>query len=158
MDGIVFRVYLRLSAVALFFFAGSAGAAAPVVPPDIPTPYIPSTTIAVDEMLRLADVGPGDLVADLGSGDGRVVIAAARDYGARGLGIEIDSNLVAESQSNAVKAGVAERVAFRQGDVLKADFRDATVVTLYLLPALVERVKPRLLAEMKPGTRIVAHD
>ena len=110
----------RIAVVAVALsIAGGAVAATPVPPPDIPTPYIPSTTIAVDEMLRLADVGPGDLVADLGSGDGRVVIAAARDYGARGLGIEIDSNLVAESQSNAVKAGVTERVAFRQGDVLK---------------------------------------
>jgi SAM-dependent methyltransferase len=137
---------------------GAAGAAASSALPDIPTPYLPSTTIAVDEMLRLADVGAGDLVVDLGSGDGRVVIAAARDYGARGLGVELDPDLVAESRTNAVKAGVADRVAFRQGDVLQADFRDATVVTLYLLPSLVEKVKPRLLTEMKPGTRIVAHD
>ena len=125
--------------------------------PDIPTPYLPSTTVAVDEMLRLADVGPADLVADLGSGDGRVVIAAARDYGARGLGIELDPKLVAESRMNAQQAGVADRVTFRQGDVLVADYRDATVVTLYLLPNLVEKLKPRLL-ELKPGTRIVAHD
>ena len=136
---------------------GIAGAAAPAPLLDIPTPYLPSTTVAVDEMLRIAGVGPGDLVVDLGSGDGRVVIAAARDYGARGLGIELDANLVAESRDNAVKAGVSDRVAFREGDILKSDFRDATVVTLYLLPVLVERVKPRLLA-MKPGTRIVAHD
>jgi SAM-dependent methyltransferase len=151
------RVYLRLSAVALFFFCGTAGAAAPGALPDIPTPYLPSTSVAVDEMLRLASVGPGDLVVDLGSGDGRMVIAAARDYGARGLGIELDPKLVAESQANARQAGVEGRVTFRQGDVLAADYRDATVVTLYLLPNLVERLKPRLL-EMKPGTRIVAHD
>ncbi len=143
-------------AVALLL-AGGAGAAAPGALPDIPTPYLPSTPVAVDEMLRLADVTPDDLVVDLGSGDGRVVISAARDYGARGLGIELDPKLVAESRENARKAGVAGRVAFRQGDVLVSDYRDATVVTLYLLPNLVEMLKPRLL-ELKPGTRIVAHD
>ncbi len=146
-----------LSAVALYFFCGTAGAAAPGALPDIPTPYLPSTSVAVDEMLRLANTGPGDLVVDLGSGDGRLVISAARDYGARGLGIEIDPKLVTESRENAQKAGVAERVTFRQGDVLVSDYRDATVVTLYLLPNLVEKLKPRLL-ELTPGTRIVAHD
>ncbi len=152
------RVYLRSSAVALFF-AGSAlaGAAGISALPDIPTPYLPSTTVAVDEMLRFADVGPADLVADLGSGDGRVVIAAARDYGARGLGIELDHQLVVNSRMNAEQAGVADRVTFRHGDVLVADYRDATVVTLYLLPNLVEKLKPRLL-DLRPGTRIVAHD
>jgi hypothetical protein len=125
---------------------------------DIPTPYIPSTNLAVDEMLRIADVKPDDFVVDLGSGDGRIVIAAARDYGARGLGIEIDPALVAESTDNAKAAGVADRVTFRQGDALKADIAGATVVTLYLLPSLVEQLKPRLLAHLRPGTRIVAHD
>ena len=124
---------------------------------DVPTPYLPSTDVAVDEMLRLADVRPGDLVVDLGSGDGRVVITAARDYGSRGLGIELDPKLVETSQQNARAAGVAERVSFRQGDVLAADYGDATVVTIYLLPNLVEKLKPRLL-DLKPGTRIVAHD
>jgi SAM-dependent methyltransferase len=125
---------------------------------DIPTPYVPSTSVAVDEMLRVADVRPDDLVVDLGSGDGRIVIAAARDYGARGLGIEIDPDLVKKSTENARLAGVADRVAFREGDVLKADFAAATVVTLYLLPQLVEKLKPRLLAQLAPGSRIVAHD
>jgi SAM-dependent methyltransferase len=138
--------------------AGNAIAATPGVFPDVPTPYLPSTQVAVDEMLRLAGTGPDDLVVDLGSGDGRVVIAAARDYGARGLGIELDPKLVAESEANARQAGVAERVAFRQGDVLVADYRAATVVTVYLLPNLVDKLKPRLLAGLKPGTRIVAHD
>src|SRR5262249_17878237 len=124
----------------------------------IPTPYVPSTTIAVDEMLRVAAVRPDDLVVDLGSGDGRIIIAAARDYGARGLGIEIDPDLVKQSTENARRAGVADRVVFREGDVLKADFGAATVVTMYLLPQLVEQVRPRLLAQLKPGVRIVAHD
>jgi protein-L-isoaspartate O-methyltransferase len=151
------RVYLRLSAVALLA-AGGALAAAPAAPLDIPTPYLPSTTVAVDEMLRLGGVGPDDVVVDLGSGDGRIVIAAARDYGARGLGIELDPQLVAESQANARQAGVADRVSFRQGDALAVDIREATIVTLYLLPGLVEKLKPRLLAQLRPGTRIVAHD
>lgn len=95
----------RIAVVAVaLFFAGSAVAATPGALPDIPTPYLPSTQVAVDEMLRLAGTGPDDLVVDLGSGDGRVVIAAARDYGARGLGIEIDPKLVAESQANARQA------------------------------------------------------
>jgi SAM-dependent methyltransferase len=140
------------------FLAARAFAATPGVSLDVPTPYLPSTQVAVDEMLRLAGTGPDDLVVDLGSGDGRVVIAAARDYGARGLGIELDPKLVAESEANARQAGVADRVAFRQGDVLRADYRAATVVTLYLLPNLVDKLKPRLLSELKPGTRIVAHD
>ncbi|MGH8661729.1 MAG: SAM-dependent methyltransferase [Burkholderiales bacterium] len=145
------------SAIALFV-AGNALAATPGAFPDVPTPYLPSTRVAVDEMLRLAGTGPGDLVVDLGSGDGRIVIAAARDYGARGLGIELDPRLVAESEANARQAGVSERVAFRRGDVLVADYREATVVTLYLLPGLVDQLKPRLLSELRPGTRIVAHD
>ncbi len=146
-----------LASAMLASWVFSAGAAEQVASPDVPTPYLPSTSVAVDEMLRLADVGPGDLVADLGSGDGRLVIAAARDYGARGLGIELDPKLVAESRDNARKEGVEGRVAFRQGDVLTADYRDATVVTIYLLPNLVEKLKPRLL-DLKPGTRVVAHD
>jgi protein-L-isoaspartate O-methyltransferase len=146
------------SVVAAVSLTGSVWAAAPEPLLDIPTPYLPSTTVAVDEMLRLGGVGPRDLVVDLGSGDGRIPISAARDYGARGLGIELDPKLVAESQANAKQAGVADRVEFRQGDALAADIREATVVTLYLLPVLVEKLKPRLLAQLKPGTRIVAHD
>ena len=140
------------SAVLALWIAGAGAAEL-----DIPTPYVPSTSTAVDEMLRLADVRPEDLVADLGSGDGRVVIAAARDYGARGLGIELDAGLVEQGRANARQAGVEDRVAFRQGDVLTADYRGATVVTIYLLPNLVEKLKPRLL-DLRPGTRIVAHD
>lgn len=125
---------------------------------DVPTPYVPSTQGNVDEMLRLADVKPGDIVYDLGSGDGRVVVSAARDWGARGVGIELDSKLVEQSRALARSAGVAERATFRQGDVLKAPLADASVVTMYLLTPLVERLKPVLLAALKPGTRIVAHE
>lgn len=125
---------------------------------DVPTPYVPSTQGNVDEMLRLADVQPNDVVYDLGSGDGRVVISAARDWGARGVGIELDPKLVEQSRALAEREGVADRASFRQGDVLKAPIDEASVVTMYLLTPLVERLKPRLLAELKPGTRIVAHE
>jgi SAM-dependent methyltransferase len=125
---------------------------------DIPTPYVPSTELNVDEMLRLANVQPKDVVYDLGSGDGRIVIAAARDWGARGVGIEIDPKLVAESRERAAREGVADRVSFRQDDVLKAQMGDATVVTMYLLTSLVNRLEPKLFSELKPGTRIIAHD
>ncbi|MES2562041.1 MAG: methyltransferase domain-containing protein [Pseudomonadota bacterium] len=125
---------------------------------DVPTPYIPSTEQNVDEMLRLAAVLPGDVVYDLGSGDGRVVIAAARDWGARGVGIELDGKLVVHSREQAKRAGVSDRVSFREGDVFLANVSDASVVTLYLLTSLVHRLQPKLLAELKPGTRIVAHD
>jgi SAM-dependent methyltransferase len=125
---------------------------------DVPTPYIPSTRGNTDEMLRLAGVTPNDVVYDLGSGDGRVVIAAARDYGARGVGIELDAKLVELSNANAREAGVAERTAFRAQDVFAANIGEATVVTMYLLSGLVARLEPKLMKELRPGTRIVAHD
>ena len=125
---------------------------------DVPTPYIPSTRGNVDEMLRLAAVTPDDVVYDLGSGDGRVVIAAACDYRARGVGIELDPKLVDESNENARRALVASRATFRAQDVFKAEIGDATVVTMYLLSGLVAKLEPKLLAELKPGTRIIAHD
>jgi SAM-dependent methyltransferase len=125
---------------------------------DVPTPYIPSTRGNADEMLRLAGVTPNDVVYDLGSGDGRIVIAAARDYGARGVGIDIDPALVRESTENARRAGVAERTVFRASDIFAVNLSEATVVTMYLLSGLVAKLEPKLLAELKPGTRIVAHD
>lgn len=127
-------------------------------PLDVPTPYVPSTRLNVDEMLRLADVRPDDVVYDLGSGDGRVVIAAARDYGARGVGIELDAKLVAASADNAQRAGVGERTTFRQADVLTAPVKEASVVTVYLLPPLVRGLQDRLYAALEPGARIVAHE
>jgi SAM-dependent methyltransferase len=120
-------------------------------------PFITTPGDVVERMLELAGTGAADLVADLGSGDGRIVIAAARKYGARGLGIELDETLAATSRKNAAAAGVAERVSIVQGDVLTADFSQATVVTVYLLPNLIGRLEPRFLKELKPGTRIVSH-
>jgi SAM-dependent methyltransferase len=119
--------------------------------------YEPTPQRVVDRMLKLARVGPGDVVYDLGSGDGRIPITAARDYGARGVGIDIDPERIAESEANARDAGVADRVTFRNEDLLRADFREATVVTLFLSRELNRKVKPRLLAELKPGTRVVSY-
>ena len=120
-------------------------------------PFITTPDEVVARMLKLAGTSAGDLVADLGSGDGRIVIAAARQFGARGLGIELDAALVASSRENARQAGVADRVSIVQGDVLRADFSQATVITVYLLPDLMRQLQPRFVAELKPGTRIVSH-
>jgi len=120
-------------------------------------PFVPTPERVVEKMLEVARVGPKDVVYDLGSGDGRIVIAAARTHGARGVGIDIDPERIQEARDNARKAGVSERVEFRQEDLFKADFRDATVVTMYLLSAVNLRLRPKLLAELKPGTRIVSH-
>lgn len=120
-------------------------------------PFITTPGDVVERMLQMAGTGPGDLVADLGSGDGRIVIAAARRFGARGLGIELDGELVRVSEENARRAQVAGRVRFVQGDVLTAPFAEATVVTVYLLPELIGRLQPRFVNELRPGTRIVSH-
>lgn len=146
----------RAVAVVCVLALAAAGVCAQTL--DIPTPYVPSTRLNVDEMLRLADVQPEDLVYDLGSGDGRIVIAAARDYGARGVGIELDAALVAKSIESAQRAGVGGRATFRQADVLTVPLKDASVVTLYLLPPLVRALQDRLYAELQAGARIVAHE
>ncbi len=146
---------LRLTCqLLLYLLVLNAGAATL----DVPTPYIPSTRGNVDEILRLAGVTPNDVVYDLGSGDGRIVIAAARDYGARGVGIDFDPALVRVSTDNARRAGVAERTTFQASDIFAVNLAEATVVTMYLLSGLVAKLEPKLLAELKPGTRIVAHD
>lgn len=134
---------------------GADASARPERKPDIY--YEPSPPQVVTAMLRLANVGPGDVVYDLGSGDGRIPIAAARDFGARGVGVEIDPRLTSVATANAQAAGVADRTSFRTEDIFKADFRDATVVTLFLFPDVNRRLKPKLLAELRPGTRIVSH-
>jgi hypothetical protein len=120
-------------------------------------PFVPSPQVVVDEMLRVAAVGPQDFVVDLGSGDGRILITAAKKFGARGMGVELDSNLVIQSEEAARQAGVTDRVKFLQQDLFKTDLSAASVVTMYLLPGVNLRLRPKLL-ELKPGTRIVAHD
>jgi len=125
--------------------------------PGAEVPYVWTSHEVVAEMLRLAVVGPGDVVYDLGSGDGRVVIAAARDFGARGVGVEIDPKLVALSVEAALREGVGDRVTFREGDLFKTDLSDATVVTLYLSTSINLRLRPKLVRELQPGARVVSH-
>ena len=121
-------------------------------------PYIQTPGNVVDAMLNLAEVRPQDYVIDLGSGDGRIVIAAAKRFQARGLGIELDRWLVAESRANAVREGVSGKVQFLHQDIFLADFRAATVLTMYLLPEVNLELRPRILFELRPGTRVVSHD
>ncbi|HEX2334658.1 MAG TPA: class I SAM-dependent methyltransferase [Burkholderiales bacterium] len=120
-------------------------------------PFVPTPEKVVDRMLEMAKVGPNDVVYDLGSGDGRIVIAAAKKHGARGVGIDIDPDRIKEARANARKAGVSDRVDFREGDLFKTDLSEATVVTLYLLSSVNLQLRPKLLSELKPGTRIVSH-
>ncbi len=120
-------------------------------------PFITTPDEVVERMLALAGTGADDFVMDLGSGDGRIVIAAAKKFGARGLGVDIDPRLVAFSRENARRAGVAERVVFEERDVLRTNLGRATVVTIYLLPFLIDQLQPKLLAELRPGARIVTH-
>jgi SAM-dependent methyltransferase len=124
---------------------------------EIHAPYLGTPSPVVDAMLKLAGTKKGDVVYDLGCGDGRIVIAAAKRYRCRGIGIDINPERVREAQANAQREGVAELVSFRTDDVNSADFRDATVVMLYLLPDINLRLRPKLQCELKPGARIVSH-
>jgi hypothetical protein len=121
-------------------------------------PYVPSPQSVVSDMLRYADVGPADFLIDLGSGDGRIVLTAAKVFGARGFGVEIKEDLVRRSNEAAQKEGLAERVKFMKQDLFKTDMSQATVITMYLLPDTVNLLKDKFLNELKPGTRIVSHD
>jgi hypothetical protein len=127
-----------------------------VVQKDVP--YVPTPHEVVARMLKMANVSRDDLLYDLGSGDGRIVVAAARDYGARGIGIDIDPERIAEANDNARRAGVTERVRFIQGDLFDTDLRPATVLTLYLLRSVNLRLRPKILDELRPGTPVVSHD
>ena len=119
--------------------------------------YVPTPQPVVDAMLDMAKVTANDVVYDLGSGDGRIVITAAKKYGARGVGIEMDPALIRKSNENATAAGVAGRVRFVTQDLFKADIHEATVVTLYLLQSINERLRPKLVRELRPGARVVSH-
>ncbi|MGH8703819.1 MAG: class I SAM-dependent methyltransferase [Burkholderiales bacterium] len=144
------RRQLLLAALAL------AGCSTPGVKLD--APYVSTPYEVVAEMLQLAAVGPGDLVYDLGCGDGRIVIAAAKEFGARGVGVDIDPRRIAEANAAARRAGVAQHVRFVVQDLFQTDLSDATVVALYLFPEINEKLKPKFLAELKPGARIVSHE
>ena len=123
--------------------------------PDVP--YVPTTEAAVQAMLKLAGVKKSDIVYDLGCGDGRIVIAAAKGFGARGVGIDINPVRIGEAKENAKKAGVEKLVRFEENDLFLADIHEATVVTLFLLPQINLKLRPKLLQDLKPGTRIVSN-
>src|SRR5215470_439794 len=154
---------LRACVLALTFVAAAATvpvltyqSTSPLHEPDVM--FLPTPHEAVTAMLKLANVGPGDVVYDLGSGDGRILIAAVKDFGAaRGVGIDIDPAMVREGTDNAERAKVIDRVRFLNQDLFDTDLHEATVVTLYLLPWLNRKLIPKLKAELKPGARIVAY-
>src|SRR5437867_6211133 len=135
--------------------AVAAQTAQPKRQPDVP--YVPTTEQAVQAMLKLADVKKTDFVYDLGCGDGRIVIAAAKDFGARGVGIDINPVRIAEAKENAKKAGVENLVRFEENDLFQADIHGASVVTIFLLPDINLKLRPKLLKELKPGTRLVSN-
>ena len=132
------------------------GRAAPTLrAPDVP--YEPSAPQVVHAMLKLANVGAGDVVYDLGCGDGRIVIAAVRDFGARGVCVDIDPQRIAEARENALKEGVADRMRFLNQDLFQTDIGDATAVMLFLWPSVNLALRPKLLKELRPGARVVSH-
>ncbi len=132
--------------------------AARTTPAEPEVPYVATREDIVNEMLRMAAVTKDDVVYDLGCGDGRIVTTAAKRFGAKGIGIDIDPKRIAESEQNARTSGVADRVRFIQGDLFDADLSQATVVTLYLLPSVNLRLRPKLERELRPGTRVVSHN
>ena len=145
-----FRFFMAIA------FTGTA-VAADVEPVKNAGPYVPSPQSVVADMLRYADVGPGDFLIDLGSGDGRIVRTAAKVFGARGFGVEIKDDLVRGANEAARKEGIADRVRFVKQDLFETDLSQATVITMYLLPDTVNLLKDKFLQELKPGTRIVSH-
>lgn len=148
-----------LAAVALVLLAGCGGVRPPAPrDPASLAPFVASPEMIAEEMLRLANVGKDDVVYDLGSGDGRIVLAAARRYGARGVGFELDADLVRRSTESARRAGVADRVEFRQQDVLTVDVSPATVVTIYLSREANLKLRLALQSQLRPGARVVSHD
>mgnify|MGYP001574388287 CR=1 FL=1 len=150
--------FVRAALIAwVLLFSGSALAAEETPRITEETPYVPSPRIVVETMLRMAGVQAGDFVIDLGSGDGRIIIMAAKEHRARGFGVDYDPRLVKLATDNAAKEGVSDRVAFYQQDIFKTELGQASVVTMYLLPEYNANLKPRLLA-LRPGTRIVSHD
>ncbi|GIU74168.1 MAG: hypothetical protein KatS3mg004_1255 [Bryobacteraceae bacterium] len=137
------------------FLPAAAQTPKPKRAPDVP--YVPTTERAVEAMLELARVTKNDIVYDLGCGDGRIVVTAAKKYGARGVGIDINPERIAEARENAKKNGVEHLVKFIEGDLFEADIHEATVVTLFLLSSVNLKLRPKLLAELRPGTRVVSN-
>lgn len=151
------KLRLLIAALALAPAPTLAQTAAPAAQREPDVVYVPTPEAVVDAMLKMAGVKRGDVLYDLGSGDGRIPIAAAKTYGVRATGIDINPERIAEANANAKAAGVTKLVTFRNEDLFQADIRPATVVTLYLLDSLNEKLRPKLLRDLKPGTRIVSH-
>jgi len=149
------RAALAGAIAACLFVAGVPGA---VAAPEPDVPYVPTAPNVVEAMLAIAKVGPRDYVVDLGSGDGRIVIAAAKRHGASGFGVDVDERLVARAREAAEREGVADRVNFFARNLFLTDISRATVLTLYLFPSINLQLRPRLFADLKPGTRVVSHD
>jgi SAM-dependent methyltransferase len=138
--------------------AGASGSdSEPAVPAKLDVIFVPTDLTIVTAMLTLAAVTRDDVVYDLGCGDGRIVIAAAKEFGARGVGVDLDPQRIEEAQANAARAGVADRVTFRVQDIFDTDIQPATVVTLFLSPELNARLRPKLTSQLEPGSRIVSH-
>jgi hypothetical protein len=151
-------ILIRSTALAALLAFSPAAFAEDVNPVKNAGPYVPSPTSVVSDMLKIADVAASDFVIDLGSGDGRIVLTAAKVFGARGFGVEIKDDLVKKSNEAAAQQGVADRVKFMKQDLFKTDISQATVLTMYLLPDTVNLLKDKFLAELKPGTRVISHD
>ena len=150
---------LALTSVLPIALASSARAQAQdEIARPLDVPYVPTPVPVVDAMLDLAKVGKSDIVYDLGCGDGRIVVRAATRFGCRGVGVDLNPERVREAKANASRAGVTELTRFEVGDVFEFDFSAATVVTMYLLPSVNLKLRPRLQKELKPGTRLVSHD
>lgn len=153
---LVWAGFVALAMPSVPALAQQAPAAAPLRSPDVI--FVPTPTDVVQAMLKLAKVGPGDVLYDLGSGDGRIPIAAVKEFGAaRATGIDIDPQRIKEAEANRQKSGVADKVRFLNQDLFTTNISEATVVTLYLLPSLNQKLIPKLKSELKPGTRIVSH-
>jgi len=152
------KIVLAALCFGLFLAPLPEAAQSPDQERQLDVPYVPTKYPVVDEMLRLAGVTKDDLLYDLGCGDGRIVIGAAQKYGARGIGIDIDPDRIRESKENAGRAKVEDKVEFIQQDLFQADFHRATVMTLYLLTSVNLRLRPKLLRELRPGTRVVSHN
>lgn len=149
------RRFLGLMLIMVFAGACASAQEAERRAPDVI--YVPTSQEVVNAMLKMAKVTKTDMVYDLGSGDGRIVITAAKEYGATGIGVDIDPERIKEANENARKANVNDKVKFIEGDLFKMNFKDATVVTLYLLPSLNLKLRPQLFEQLKPGTRVVSH-
>jgi SAM-dependent methyltransferase len=153
---LLFVLGINFCAQAAYAQAAQAAQAAPT--PQLDVPYVPTPQEVVDKMLEVANVGKKDVLYDLGCGDGRIVITAAKERGARGTGIDLNPQRIAEARANAASAGVDKKVKFKVGDLFASDFSEASVVTLYLLPEVNLKLRPQLWKQLKVGTRVVSHD